>query len=278
MESIAIIVNTIKDPDLSFTGDVVDFLSREGVQACVRGAHDEDVALGGGWDRSADCDFALVIGGDGTMLRAIRLMGDADVPFLGINLGTMGFLEDVEIPNWKERLHSVLNGHFRIEERMMLRLNDGETLGDALNEVAVKHSNAAGVGEFKVFSNGVMLGHYSADGILVVAPTGSTAYSLSAGGPIVNPRCSVAVIQPLNPHSLNNRSIVVNSDEMIGLEFDASTSSVSVDGERVNCSLGSVTVSESPKKAKFIKFLDYNFYGVLFEKIKQTNYLRGGLS
>jgi NAD+ kinase len=227
-----------------------------------------------------DCDIALVIGGDGTILRAKRYFGTHDIALLGINLGKVGFMSDVGIRDIDLRLNQLIDGEYRIEPRMMVRLSDEQdVIGDALNEIALKNDWGMGVGDFKVYSDETLVGHYSADGILVVSPTGSTAYALSAGGPIVNPACNVMIIQPLSPHSLNNRSIVINATEKVTLEFDPESTKVCVDGEIINMiETRILSVAASPKQAKFVKFSDYNFYKMLFEKIKEPNYLRGGLS
>jgi len=277
----ALYVNAQKDPDFSFLERILGALEKNGVSCVV---HEPPEGLPAGCVKATaenlpGCDIAIVAGGDGTMLNAISDFGAYGMPFLGINLGKVGFLTDVKSTETAKRLDMLLAGEYEVESRMMIRATQGgQILGDVLNEVALKHEFGSGVGEFKCFSNGRLIGHYSADGVLIVTPTGSTAYSMSAGGPIVNPRCEVMILQPLAPHSLNNRAIVVPADEAIDIRFDNTTTYLYLDGEDCRPQGGEISAVLSPKAVRFVKFSDYDFYGLLFEKVKQTNYLRGGLS
>lgn len=282
MKNIAVITNEKKDQAYQLTKNVIDFLIESGC-TCYAGKavisassndvmelNDETIVL---------CDFAIVIGGDGTILKAITELSKVNMPLLGINLGRTGFLADVTPKEFKEKIMKVIDGEYEIDERMMVQLSGkSEIYGNALNEVMFRQIQGNGVGEFKVYVDGVLLAHYSSDGVLIAAPTGSTAYSLSAGGPIINPDCDVIIIQPIAPHSLNNRSIVISTAEKVVVEFNPQESSVYLDGIRVQTDGSRLTVSKSEKTVKFIRIKGYNFYHILFEKLKQINQFRGGLS
>jgi NAD+ kinase len=281
VKKIAVYANASKDPGYTVLSRVAAFSERCGVECVV---HEPPEGLPAQFQKASakslsECEAAIVIGGDGTMLNAVHEFQPYEIPFLGVNLGTIGFLADVGMDELEGRLASLFSGGFTVEERMMARVEEeGKLVADVLNEATLRHEFGAGVGEFKCYSGNALIGHYSSDGLLVVAPTGSTAYSMSAGGPIVNPACELLIVQPLAPHSLNNRSIIVSSQEELTLEFNAPTTRVYLDGERHRPNGGRLTVKASPRKVRFAKFGDYDFYGLLFEKIKQTNYLRGGLS
>ncbi|MCL1913144.1 MAG: NAD(+)/NADH kinase [Eubacteriaceae bacterium] len=272
MYNIAVLANEMKPSNIVLARHICEYLALRGCKSAVRGILTESLDFGGlSWDNVVSCEACIVIGGDGTLLRAHKLVSPHGVPLLGINTGTMGFLADVEPDCWRQRLSTLLSGDFYIEERAMVRAMIGGKEYDALNDISIKHFNEAGVGIFKVYSGNELIAHYSADGVLVVAPTGSTAYSLSAGGPIVNPACKVMIIQPLNPHSFNNRAVIVDLSEEIRVSFDIDKTLVSVDGQRVRAEgIDIVSVRESPEKARFIKFSDYSFYKLLFEKIKNN--------
>ena len=279
MKNFALFINEDKDKNLKHTKTVLDFLSRENYSCYARGLGIRPIELNCpvlDKESAKLCDAAIVLGGDGTMLKAIKFFDEIQIPFLGINLGTLGFLTDVKMNEIEKRLTDLTSGNYSIDKRAMIRLYRGrKPLGDALNEVMAKHIFGAGTGEFKVYSDNVLLGDYSADGILVVAPTGSTAYSLSAGGPIVNPKCAIMLIQPIAPHSLNNRCIIVNAQETVKLVFRPRTTNVCIDGEVVKNTGNKVEIKLSPRTVSFIKFSDYNFYELVFDKFKNITNVRG---
>lgn len=215
-------------------------------------------------------DFALVIGGDGTFLKAAGICSRFDLPLVGINLGRMGFLTTVYAKNLEEYIIQIMQNNFSYEERMMIEIFDRNdiSLGVALNDIAFKNSFGHGVGRFKVYINGSLLSEYYADGILISTPTGSTAYSLSVGGPIVNPECELMIVNPISSHSLNSRSIIINSNDVAKVEFNADSAFIGVDGQDISSSDNVFTIKKSRYKCCFIKFADNDFYKNVFEKIK----------
>ena len=210
--------NLSKDPEGETTGKIIDYLTAAGKRCTAN----TDVI-------PEDTDCILVLGGDGTLLRAARNLGDRDTPLLGINLGHLGYLTEGDSSNIKEILDSVISGRYIIEERMMIAGTviraGGEETGEeiALNDITISRTNSLKVIRFNLFVNGQLLYTYAADGIIISTPTGSTAYNLSCGGPIVEPTAKLFVITPLAPHSLNDRSLVFSSEDIIEIELLDST-------------------------------------------------------
>ncbi len=164
-------------------------------------------------DLAAEVDILLSFGGDGTLLQSAHLAGRRGTPVLGINIGRMGFLADVEVEQVREAIRMIEAGNYHLEARMVLEaeLEDGPLaeLPWALNEFVIDRSGLAGLITIDVTVDGVVLNRYWADGLIFSTPTGSTAYSLSAGGPIVSPACEVVILTPIAPHTLTLRPIVL---------------------------------------------------------------------
>ncbi len=166
------------------------------------------------------CDLAIVVGGDGTMLNAVRSLAHANVPLLGINVGRLGFLADISPDELEASLEDILNGCYREEQRLLLEMQvsrKGETIfqGDAFNDVVVHIRDVARMIEFETRINKEFVNYQRADGIIVSTPTGSTAYALSAGGPIIHATLDAIALVPIAPHTLSNRPIVVHADSQI---------------------------------------------------------------
>ena len=161
-----------------------------------------------------------MLGGDGTLIQAARDLHMRNIPLLGVNIGTLGFLTDIEKDNLYTALASVIRGDYEYDARMMLKgevYRDGELIYEntALNDITINRNGILRVIDFDVFVNNEYLNSYSADGVIVSTATGSTAYSLSAGGPIVQPNAEILMITPICPHTLNKRSIVLGADNTI---------------------------------------------------------------
>lgn len=173
---------------------------------------------------SAACDLAIVVGGDGTLLRAARALAPAEIPLIGVNLGRLGFLVDVLPTDAFARIDAMLNGEYDAEERVMLRatiVRNGVDLFEqtAINEVVVHSWNATSLIELETWIDGKFLNAQRSDGLIVSTPTGSTAYALSAGGPILSPELKAIVLAPVNPHTLSNRPIVIDGRSRIEIAF-----------------------------------------------------------
>ena len=202
MNNFFIISNRMKDPDFEFGGKVRDYLVSRGA-SCTEAFGDPD----GKQVAPEKTDLIIVLGGDGTMLKAADDNAGGRVPLLGINLGQLGYMAEIEKEGWKEALDSVLSGDYEIEERMMLEgrsARTGETM-EALNDIVITRAGKLQVVGIDVYVNGQFLNRYEADGIIVSTPTGSTAYNLS----------------PICAHTLNTRTIIFSPNDTIEMEIGA---------------------------------------------------------
>ena len=219
-------------------------------------------------------DIIFSIGGDGTFLKTARL---SDLPIFGINTGTLGYLTEINPCDLKSALKDILDGNYYIEERMMLEgeviKSDGEIIKipESLNEIAIS-KNISGVVRFDAIVNEKLINSYTADGILVCTPTGSTAYNLSCGGPIVDPTAEIITLTPIAPHTIINRSIILSDDSTVEIkitELRENTSSyVLYDGIAIEVFSGdAIKIKKSDKVTKIIKLEDRSFIDTIRENI-----------
>jgi NAD+ kinase len=268
MKNIAIFSNRIKDSQYFYTDKIMKYLTERGWNCLPDEAYctDHSLCYSGNLERS---DMAVVIGGDGTILNAASRCSAYGVPIVGVNIGKIGFLADINPLNFEEDFDLILGGAYEIEERMMLEVfENGVSRGSALNDIVFKHKHSRGVGKYKVFAGGLHLADYSADGVLIATPTGSTAYSLSVGGPIVSPLNELLILQPICPDSFHSRSIILRCGEVVEIFYENASTGIYLDGNDIHAKADSLTVTKSAKKVRFIKLEKYNFYKVLYEKIK----------
>jgi len=219
----------------------------------------------------------VVVGGDGTILRVARDLACWNVPILGINLGHKGFLAEIEVEQMERFLQYIATDQYDFQERMMLEailMRGDEELGNylALNDLVVSRGPFSRIIKVEARINEDYMESYSGDGIIIATPTGSTGYSLSAGGPIANPTMELFVVTPICPHSLYNRSVIVNGNDTISLRIDSRQVQVvlTVDGQ-VRFALedeDQVIVRRSQQKVKLVCFHDYSFYRMLHQKLK----------
>lgn len=221
-------------------------------------------------DISQDMEYAdmiISIGGDGTFLKSARMSNGK--PIIGINTGTLGFLTEISPENIMQALSDIENGDYHIEERMMVEgeiiRKDGEVIEipESLNEIAIS-KNTFGVVRFDATVNGKLINSYTADGILVCTPTGSTAYNLSCGGPVVDPTAHILTLTPIAPHTLLNRSIILSEDSTVEIKItelrQKTTSYVLYDGKPIEVFNGDVIkIKKSDKVTKIIKLEDMSF-------------------
>ncbi len=220
-------------------------------------------------------DLVVSLGGDGTMLRAARAAHAADAPLLGVNLGTLGYLTETDAADWQPALQQVLDGQHHIEHRMMLacRVSTGGKQIDyvGLNEVLVERVTRHRLVRLVVKIGGESLAAFNADGIIVATPTGSTAYALSAGGPIVSPQAECMVVVPVSPHMIFSRPFVLSQDATVelALEGEEQEASVSLDGA-LGCDLGSgamVLVRRHPQPLRLARLAGPGFIERLRSKL-----------
>lgn len=222
----------------------------------------------------AEADIVLSLGGDGTMLRSVRLLDGAAVPVLGVNLGSLGYLTEIEPDTLESSLTSFFagadSGEWHLDERMMLDVSvNGLHAGRALNEAVVEKSQSGHTVRLLAHIDGAPFTHYAADGLIVATPTGSTAYSLSARGPIVSPRHRAVLLTPVSPHMLFDRSLVLDPSEVVDIEVSGHRSAeVAIDGQPIATLVEGDVVRCVPavQTASFIRFGAYRYHQILKAK------------
>lgn len=279
-----ILANKEKDINLEKTKAIAQFLELRGKKCGYTGIErvyeDEEALIKIRKNIPEDTECILVLGGDGTLIQVAGIISDMDIPMLGINMGNLGFLAEVEKDSVFDALEKVFSSEYHIEERMML---SGETCVSgiklknvhALNDVVISRNGQLRIIDFNIYVNNSLLYSISADGIIVSTPTGSTGYNLSAGGPIVAPYAEAIVVTPICAHSLTMRPIVLSKDDEIKIEIEGfndlknTTAEVSFDGGRA-CPLNKgdyVCVKKSYSTTKIIKLSYEAFFETLSKKM-----------
>lgn len=217
-------------------------------------------------------DYILALGGDGTMLRAVRQAGTEPIPVMGINLGGLGFLTAFQSADLEEALSDLAQGKIRIEERMLLEVRLAEEGFLALNDASFNMSSDARVIEVSTFVNGEFLTRFTGDGLICSTPTGSTAYSLAAGGPILYPGMEGIILTPICPHALSARPVVVPAKDKVTVQLGEKNPQalLTVDGqERRQLKTGDrVTISKSGHSARIVMPADVSFFQILRRKMR----------
>lgn len=221
-----------------------------------------------------DADIVISLGGDGTFLKAASRVGKKNIPILGINTGRLGFLADISPDEMESTIEDIYNQHYKIEERSVLQLtcNDKNLMRCpyALNEIAVLKRDSSSMISIHTAINGAPLTTYQADGLIIATPTGSTAYSLSVGGPIIVPHSKTIAITPVAPHSLNMRPIVICDDWTITLDVESRSHNflVAIDGRSESCKENTrLTISRADYTIKVVKRFDHIFFNTLRNKM-----------
>lgn len=284
MKKFALLTNYSKDKRLVYTRMIKTYITENGGSYWIpRYISEPDKDGEQRYDFSdmpEDIECVLVLGGDGTLLQAARELLQRHIPLLGINLGTLGFLTSAEKSELPKCLDSVLDDSCSIDERMMLEGvayhgSEKIQMNIALNDVIIARAGFSRLVELKIYVNGELLSIYNADGIIVSTPTGSTGYSLSAGGPIIFPQTDVIVITPICPHSLQARSLVVSGEDRIMIEigrrrktqkeeamvtFDGRSAQELETGDRIE-------IYKAQETTQLIRLKGRSFYQVLQNKI-----------
>lgn len=260
---------------------LIDFLQKKMIETVV----DQDTAASFATDlpilpreeMGSRQDLIVVVGGDGSLLSAARMAIGVDVPVIGINRGRLGFLTDISPNEIEQQMSAVLDGEYREELRFLLktRIHDGKNTyfqGNALNDVVLGRGNETHLIEFDVYIDQQFVSHYRADGMILSTPTGSTAYALSAGGPIMHPHLNAIVLVPMFSHSLSSRPLVVDSQVAIDLVISANNESdlrVSCDGHesRLVKPGQQVNVEKNTRSLRLLHPLDYHYYDTLRVKL-----------
>lgn len=242
MKKFLIVTNRYKDPDLKISNQIAEYIKVKGGSAINLLSFTPEV------ERFEDLDYEkipedteciIVLGGDGTMIRVVRKTRMRDIPVIGVNLGILGYLCELDKENMYSAIDKLLVDQYIIEQRLMVKgyrkgLNRGRT---ALNDIVVHPTGVLAILRLNVYVNGEFLTTYDGDGVIISTPTGSTGYNLSAGGPIIEPGANVLTLTPINAHNLNSKGIILRGDDVIEVELvprrsnKDDTANVSCDGD-----------------------------------------------
>lgn len=268
MEKFGIVTNEEKDIGLTVTKSICEYLD----------VHQKVWSTN--WTDFKNMDVVLILGGDGTFIQTARQYASCKVPFLGINLGTLGFLTSVEREDIFEALDYLINDDYALEERMMITghvYHDGRltAFASAVNDIVVNRTGFSRLVELRLWINDSLVDIYAADGVIVSTPAGSTGYNLSAGGPIVYPKNEVMVVTPICPHSLTARSIVVSGNERVTIEIGRRRKTqkeealVTYDGQTAVHleSTDKVEIRRASEYIRIVQLKKSNFYEILRNKI-----------
>ncbi len=282
MERFCIITNRDKDKSMAVTKRIAGLLRAGGKQVCLADVHyrKDGSCYTRAEDVPKETECVVVLGGDGTLLQAAHDLSGRELPIFGINLGTLGFLAETEVTELEGAFAKLFAGQYEIREQMMLSVKvcaggQERELSDALNDLVITRcgfSRVIGVG---VSINGELVNDYRGDGVIIATPSGSTGYSLSAGGPIVSPSSNMMVITPICPHSLNARSIVVSDTDTVMVTVRTSKKTqteeaiATVDGrDSVNlCAEDCVKVCRAVRTTKLVRLSGGSFYQMLGTKL-----------
>jgi len=287
MKKIGIISNLTKDPNGVITREITSKLINRGLHPLVLPETHKLIGVGIPVEESVifiKSHLLISLGGDGTLLSLARRAAEYDIPVLGMNMGRLGFLTELEMSEADRGFDSLLRGEYSIERRMMLEVTlkgkDGGTMKfTALNDAAVAKASFARIIHLRAYINDELVNFYPADGLLVSTPTGSTAYSLSAGGPIISPEMECLLLTPICPHSLNVRPIVTDSGNYITIEVVDKNRDLllTVDGqEGTELKEGDIiTISKAAIYTSLVRIRQRNFFKVLRAKLTER-YVENG--
>lgn len=279
-KSIGLFVNRKKDKGLEITRKLVDSIVKYGMQPLLEKPVSDELGMPVPCNREEilkRASFLISVGGDGTLLNMARASFCHDVPLLGINLGTVGFLADVEINEIEKAIECLYKDDYEIKNRMVLsatvlRNNSAVFESIAVNDVVVNRDGLSRIIRIQVFVDDQFVDSFPGDGVIVSTPTGSTAYNLSAGGPIVQPDMEMMITTPICPHILYSRSFITSPDRKLRITIsdDYSDSAIiTMDGQegfRVEAK-DEIVITRAQKGIKFVSFKDVNFFDVLRAKI-----------
>ncbi|MBU3189164.1 NAD(+)/NADH kinase [Clostridium bowmanii] len=272
MKNIGININTTKDRDgkiMKYVKDIINkYIDETNIFIFKDSKGLENIKYN-------DLDIIIALGGDGTILRTARNLNNSNIPILGVNIGNLGFLTSVELLEFENATKKVFEDEYYVEDRMMLNctlpLRGEPEKYIALNDIIVSKGTLARVVKYELFIDNKFYIDFTGDGLIISTPTGSTAYSLSAGGPIIYPNLDVIAITPICPLSLSMRTIVLDSKSEISISVKSEQESIflTLDGQRaieLN-NYEKILVNVSNKKCRLVKFNDYNYFEVLRKKI-----------
>ncbi len=224
MKKFVIVSNLHKDPELKISNQIAEYIKVKGGEAINLLQFTPEVERFEELDYSKvpeDTECIIVLGGDGTMIRVVRRTRMLDIPVIGVNLGTLGYLCELDRENMYYAIDKLLEDQYLIEQRLMIKgYRKGEDRGrTALNDIVVHPTGVLAILRLNVYVNGQFLATYDGDGVIISTPTGSTGYNLSAGGPIIEPGANILALTPINAHNLNSKGIILRAEDMIEVEL-----------------------------------------------------------
>jgi len=266
LRSLAFVTNADKPGALELTRELLALAKAAGVKT----KHTVRLAITRGWLNGSDA--CCVIGGDGTLLGVAREAARAQVPIIGVNRGSLGFLTTFSADEARAQFSALLRGEFAVAYRSLLSCSTSPSRQDvALNDVLIKDQVNSRIVRLEVFANDQLVTEYTCDGLIFSTPTGSTAYNLSAGGPLISPEAGVIAMTPICPHTLSNRSIIFRDDVRLRVHNRSprSTLLVAMDGQRnhVSCADTPVEITISPLRLPLAQRLDYEHFSVVRTKL-----------
>ncbi len=281
---IGVFVNEKRDNQFKVTKRVVENIKKYGMEPVFPVADTAFSSVTGGFEEKpfpGDIQIAVSLGGDGTLLNTARLLFHYGIPVIGINLGTVGFLAEVEIHDIENAIRRIANHDYTLKNRMVLEANvirNGNSVfnGIALNDVVVSRGGLSRIIRLKIFMDNQFIDSFPGDGVIISTPSGSTAYTLSAGGPIVQPEMQMMITTPICPHILYSRSFITSPDRELSIQINhdyPDSAIITLDGqEGFDIMAGDrICVRKTNKEIQFVSMDNINFYDVLRAKIHNTN-------
>jgi NAD+ kinase len=277
---IALFPNAKKQRSIEISRKIYEFLSERGIQVVAETEHAATIGIPPLSEvPPKEIDFVVTLGGDGTILRAIHNHPNIDSPILAINMGSLGFMADITLDEIYPSLQKLLDGDYIIQERIVM---DGVTSTQeasfAVNDIVIHRAKNPSLVDLAIFVDNQYLNTFSADGVIISTPSGSTAYSLAAGGPILTPELDAFVITPICPHTISNRPIVLTPDHKIRIEYisDYDPVEITYDGFSYHSmnTLDSLHISRSKRVFRLVSLPDHDYYSTLRTKLGWTGKLR----
>lgn len=286
IKKIGLIINYYKQQPIKLGMELINWLEKNQIEVLCPIDEAKELNLKNGVSQEEFCknvDIVIVLGGDGTLLRAARFVAGCQIPLLGVNLGHLGFLTEIEEVEIYPFIEKILAGEYKVEERMMLKATiqrDNRNIATfcALNDFVINKGSFARLISLETYLADELVNSYSSDGVIVSTPTGSTAYSLSAGGPIVDPSLDVCIITPICPHTLDSRPLVIPPEKIIKVIIKAvrTDAMLTVDGQHgyqlKNNDI--ILISKAKYVTTLIKVKGRSFFDILREKLR----INGGSS
>ncbi len=284
MNRFYLIVNMDKDPDLAITNELCEYFNRRGKNYSVKKLYpfseDENMRIAYCEDIPSGTDLIIILGGDGSFLHSAVSLAKLNIPVVGLNLGTLGYLAQFNTDNYEDEFDRLFSGNYFIENRVMIMgelIRDGKIIDKdfSLNDIVIRRCDGLSAIKLNIRLNGLTMKASLSDGLIIATPTGSTAYSLSVGGAVVEPASKVLAVTPIAPHSLSDRSVIVSDDSEIEVELadiprnESADVLIGFDGKFMTRMINGdvLRIRKSEDVVRLIRLEGYNFFDVLHNKM-----------